>query len=169
MTVRSMVKEPVRICSPSLAVAFGITQAIFLQQVHYWLDLYASKQDRSHYHEGRWWVYNSYDAWREQLPWLCRDTIKRTIKALRDDGVLITKYRGFPRKMWYSIDYDRVGTLLGDNVSLLLPGEQVQNAPTERGKMPLPVRKKMPLPSYTKNNTKTSREGPTIIRRMWGD
>lgn len=85
------------------AVAIGLNEAIFIQQVHYWLK--ASK----HEHDGRAWVYNTLDGWREQFPFWGLSTIRRTIDSLRKSGILLTgnyNQTTSDRTLWYSIDYD---------------------------------------------------------------
>ena len=47
---------------PSLAVKIGLNEALFLHQLHYWLD-------RSNkVVEGKRWVYNTVEEWHEQFP-----------------------------------------------------------------------------------------------------
>jgi hypothetical protein len=50
--------------SPDLARVVGRTEAIFLQQLHYWLT-----SDKSHgfFYENKRWVYNTYQDWQEQI------------------------------------------------------------------------------------------------------
>jgi len=56
--------EPPIAVSPTLAVAWGINDACFMQQVHYWCIIYEKKQDLRHLHNGQWWVYNTNEAWQ---------------------------------------------------------------------------------------------------------
>ena len=89
---------------PSLAVAIGLNEAIFLQQVHYWLRKNAGRE-----HEGRRWVYNTLEQWHEQLPFWSIPTIRRVIASLREQGVLLTtadlNKSNLDRTLWYSVDY----------------------------------------------------------------
>jgi len=59
---------------PELAVAVGLNEAIFLQQIHYWLQ--KSKNDI----KGKKWTYNSYENLQKQFPFFSISTIKRAMK-----------------------------------------------------------------------------------------
>ena len=94
---------------PSLACEIGLNEAIILQQMHFWLNR-KTAQER----EGRYWVYNSYEGWREQLPFWGLNTIRRAIANLEKKGLLVTgnfnKFKGDKTK-WYSINYDKLQEL----------------------------------------------------------
>lgn len=98
-----------------LVMALGLTDAIILQQLHYWLGTASGKE-----HDGRRWVFNTYDQWQEQFPWWSTDTIQRAIKRLRDSGIIIatdTLNRSkMERTLWYSIDYDALDAVASENV-----------------------------------------------------
>jgi hypothetical protein len=100
-----------------------VNEAIVLQQVHYWTQLYRKKGDKKHFRDGRWWVYNTPEGWqKDNFPWLSKSTIRRALDSLRkpykpkagekkvERGplLLVGKYnrRRYDRTLWYSIDYD---------------------------------------------------------------
>jgi hypothetical protein len=88
---------------PSLAMAIGLNEAIFLQQLHYWMG--ASR----HHHDGKKWVYNTYSDWLLQLKYLSLPTLKRTIKSLKDRGLLSVERFDKLRSNqvnYYAINYD---------------------------------------------------------------
>lgn len=96
-----------------LACLLGLSESIVLNQVNYWLELYRSDPEKfqeKHYHDGRWWVFNSYKSWNEQFPFWDIRTVRRIFKKLRDSGIIIfsNKYneKSYDRTGWYSIDYD---------------------------------------------------------------
>lgn len=79
------------------------TEAIILQQIHYWLVNNINIKD------GYSWVYNSIKDWNKQFKWLSEPTLKRKFKSLEDKGLLITgnyNKAKFDRTKWYRIDYD---------------------------------------------------------------
>jgi hypothetical protein len=114
---------------PKLATAIGVEQAIILQQIHYWLTIYTGKKDRSHFHEGRYWIYNSLPQWNAQFPFWSKRTIQRTLLSLerpyegdeircaRGPLLLAEKLGGRLRgkfcdqTKWYSIDAEAVSKL----------------------------------------------------------
>ena len=85
------------------------TEAIILQQIHYWLLKNMNiKDDYS-------WVYNSVKDWNKQFKWLSEPTLKRKFKSLEDKGLLITgnyNKAKFDRTKWYRIDYDALDEMI---------------------------------------------------------
>lgn len=98
-------EEPLQVL-PSLAEKIGLNEAIMLQQIHYWL------RKSKHTHEGKPWIYNTYQDWGKQFPWWSDRTIKRIVTNLRDKGLIETtkKYNkiNIDQTLWYTIDYDKV-------------------------------------------------------------
>lgn len=97
---------------PELAVKIGLNESIVLQQIHYWLIQHEKQQ--IDYHDGKYWVYNSYPEWNKQFPFWSERTIKTIIIRLENLGLVISgNYNklSFDRTKWYSIDYKRLETL----------------------------------------------------------
>ena len=85
------------------------TEAIILQQIHYWL------VKNINYKDGYSWVYNSIKDWNKQFRWLSESTLKRKFKSLEDKGLLITRNYNkakFDRTKWYRIDYDALDEMI---------------------------------------------------------
>lgn len=92
---------------PSLAKAIGLNEAIFAQQLHYWLRGKSGKE-----HDGKRWIYNTREEWQEQFSFWSLPQITRTTASLKEQGVLLTtnslnKSR-MDRTLWYSLDYGRL-------------------------------------------------------------
>jgi hypothetical protein len=68
-----LLDEPPLIILPHLAVKIGLKEAAVLQQVHYWILHYSEEGDKRHFHDGRCWVYNSYESWQNNFPWYSID------------------------------------------------------------------------------------------------
>ncbi|MFA5937498.1 MAG: hypothetical protein WC822_06510 [Candidatus Paceibacterota bacterium] len=102
-TSKYLIDDKPHIVLPILAVAVGLNHAIFLQQLHFFLQ--GSQRER----DGRMWVYNTYDGWAEVFPYWNKMTIRRIISALESQGILLSRkdYNrlGFDQTKWYSIDY----------------------------------------------------------------
>ena len=97
-----LINEPPLQTLPSLAKVFGLTAAVILQQIHYWL------QASRHEEEGRPWIFNSYQEWAEQFTWLTPNAIKKQVLNLEKSGVLLSRQfnsKQGDRRKWYSIDY----------------------------------------------------------------
>ena len=80
----------------------GLNEAIVLQQLHYW----AGKS--SNEHEGRLWVYNSYEQWQAQFPFWSVRTIRRAFSNLEEQGLILSRRleaQDWNQRKWYAIDY----------------------------------------------------------------
>lgn len=118
---------------PALAKAIGLNEAIFLQQLHYLLNY--SKNE----FEGKPWIFNSLEQWEEIFCYWSLSTIRRTIKSLNKQGLLLTtdkfnKYK-FDKTKWYSIDYDRLANLSVSSVKNNRPfvqNEQITSVQNEQ-------------------------------------
>ena len=120
---------------PSLACAVGVNEALFAQQLHYWL------QDtrRPHWIDGRPWVYNTFEEWNLQFPFWSRATVRRVIKNLKSvtvNGevyhVLLTGHytsNKLDHCSWYTLDYDELDRLV-PVATLLLQKKQRDIADT---------------------------------------
>lgn len=109
--------------SSTIAQQIGLNEAIFIQQVYYWMT--HNKQDRTkkhtHNREGRWWVYNTFDQWKEDLPWWSVRTIKRICSKLEegDRPILISRKFGeknWKQLKWYTLDFDALNDRLNNEI-----------------------------------------------------
>ncbi|ABY44628.1 conserved phage C-terminal domain-containing protein [Bacillus mycoides] len=138
-------EEPLLVL-PGLASRIGLNEAIFLQQIHYWLN--RSK----HFYDERNWVYNSVAEWVKQFPFWSENTIRRIVKNLEDEQLLVIgnyNRAKFDKTKWYSINYEKL--------RLLEPTNDVPNLgrrSTQNGQMDVPNLGK-PIPE---TNTETTSE-----------
>lgn len=106
-----LIDEPPLQVLPSLAIAIGLNEAIFLQQLHYWLRI------SKHVYDERIWIYNTHEGWHEQFPFWSVPTIRRVITNLRNLELIITTAAynklGFDNTLWYTIDYDALSAVSG--------------------------------------------------------
>lgn len=106
-------EQPLQVL-PSLAEEVGLKKAMILQQVHYWLN------HSDNHHDGETWVYNTYSQWHEQFPFWSERTVRRVIKNLEDDGLLVSTQPFLDQGQsvkWYRIDYEKLDSLPEDNDS----------------------------------------------------
>lgn len=89
---------------PSLAVAIGLNEAIFLQQCHYWLNPKFNKN----VFNGRHWVHKTLRQWSEEFPFWGEKTIRRIVSNLENLNIIITNVttNGFTKTKFFTIDYD---------------------------------------------------------------
>jgi len=91
--------------SPTLAACLGVNEAIFLQQLNYWL---MNPKVKGVMIDGNKWIFNSYQQWQqENFPFWSIPTIQRMVLRLEKAGILITKHLNtFDRRKLYRIDFE---------------------------------------------------------------
>jgi len=107
---------------PSLAVKIGLNEAIFIQQLHYWLEISKKKEakekEKTRLKKGKFWSYNTYDELMEQFPFWSVKTIKRIVKGLKESEILLVENFNkdkWNKTNWYSINYQKLESLLSKN------------------------------------------------------
>ena len=105
MSSKLLINEPPLQVLPSLACKLGLNEAIFLQQLHYWLE---NPKIGKLVDQGKW-IRNTIDQWQENFPFWSDKTIKRVIGSLKEKGLVITRndlnQLGIDNTNWYTIDY----------------------------------------------------------------
>jgi len=115
-------RPPISI-DPELATAVGLSEAVFIQQLHYWVQVKRESPSRyqDSFHDGFFWVYNSVPEWIQQMPFIGSDAkVRRFIKNLKLMGIIITsKFNkaAFDKTTWYRIDYVALEKVVQDRSS----------------------------------------------------
>lgn len=126
ITGKFLIDEYPILVLPKLAEKVGLNEAIFLQQLHYWISGKSAKKK-----DGRRWIYNTYKDWEEQFPFWSNATIRRVINSCEKKNLIVTtsKYNkaGYDNTKWYSINYNEVNRL-----STSLPSENEGLAQSEQ-------------------------------------
>lgn len=90
-----------------LAQELGIEEAIFIDEIHH--QIKKNKNNERNLHEGRYWTYNSLNAYVKTFPYLNAGKIKRIINNLVDKGILMKgnfNTNQYDRTCWYTFtDY----------------------------------------------------------------
>lgn len=86
-----------------IAAEFGVSEAIMIQNFMFWINKNAAND--KHFHEGKYWTYNSVEAFARLFPFWNAAQVRHTIKNLIEKGVLIkgnynTSQRD--RTCWYA-------------------------------------------------------------------
>lgn len=127
-TSKLLIDEPPLQVLPSLANKIGLNEAIVLQQIHYWLRTFQSSGKKDHLKDGKWWVYNTYDEWQDNFPFWGIGVIRRAIRNLEKNGLLISKEFNATkgdRTKWYSIDYKILAKLSRESKTAKAPDPSV--------------------------------------------
>ena len=86
------------------AKRYGITEAILLYNLKFWLN--KNKAKGKHQHNGRTWMFNSQKAFSEVLPYLSESQIKRALTSLvKQEAILKGNFNRMPydRTNWYAL------------------------------------------------------------------
>ncbi len=103
-----LIDEPALQVLPSLAIAIGLEEAIFVQQIHYWL------LKSPHVKKGRRWIYNTYAQWLLQFPFWSTDQLKRIISSVKKQEVMFVEKlsdKALDHTNWFSINYEKLKQL----------------------------------------------------------
>lgn len=88
----------------ALAQKIGLNEAIVLSQIRYWVD--RNREADRNYHDGKYWVYNTFEQWQEQFPWWSVRTLKSVFKSLENNGYIVAGHynqKGYDRTKWYTL------------------------------------------------------------------
>jgi len=116
MSILLIADKPIQVL-PSLAVAIGLNEAIFIQQLHYWLNGAQRSKTFGQMRENRMWIYNTPEEWQVQnFPFWSVSTIRRVINSCKSQGVLDIELELSPmvpggRRNWYTVNYDKVAEI----------------------------------------------------------
>lgn len=117
----------------AVAEMYGVDGAVFISRLQFWIEKNAAN-DR-HYHEGRYWTYNSLRAMEKLFPFWSRRQIERIVKNLKDKGVLLTANYArdsYDRTLFYALDESKLpispfGGDLSPNGDTLSPNGEMIN------------------------------------------
>ncbi|RYE14138.1 MAG: hypothetical protein EOP34_07255 [Rickettsiales bacterium] len=119
-------KENPIIFLPKLAKIIGANESLILSLIHFWINPKYNKNFKNN----RYWVYNTYSQWQDQLPHLSESTIKRTINKLEKQNILISQNfssNPYIKLKWYSINYDALHKILPENLIHSFVNEDKEN------------------------------------------
>lgn len=71
-----------------IAAEYGIPESIILCNIAFWVE--KNTINKHNYFEGRYWTYNSFAAFQKLFKYMSESTIKRTIKRLKEEGLILT-------------------------------------------------------------------------------
>lgn len=135
-----------------IAQEFGVEKAIIIHCMYMWIAKNAANNRNAH--DGRYWTYNTTEAWQKLLPFMCLKTVKRHLASLDDLEIIVrANYNQDPkdRTTWYSFSDDgaRMLSKKGYNISVLYESVKMGNAKEQSDPM---QEDKMSLSTYYNNN-----------------
>lgn len=108
-------KDKLVMVNMELAMALdSLDEAIVLNQLNYWIE--RNKDANRNFHDGYYWVYNSYESWKKQdFPVWSATKIKRIFTSLESKGIILSaNYNklAIDKTKWYTIDYEKLKTFI---------------------------------------------------------
>lgn len=97
-----------------IAVSYGVDEAVFIDALEFWI--VKNRANERHFHDGRWWSYNSLEAFGRIFPFWSKRQLERIIASCKKQGLIHTgNYSDskMDRTTWYALD-DRVLEIYGD-------------------------------------------------------
>lgn len=96
-----------------IAQKIGVNEAIMLRNFQYWIQ--KNKANDTNFHDGRYWTYNTVNAFCEIFPFWTENQIRNILKKLTTLGILIKgdfNQNRYNKTVWYSINEDVLNNLL---------------------------------------------------------
>ena len=87
-----------------IAKEYGMFEAVLLKHLYYWIE--KNKANGKHLHDGKYWTYNSVNAFTELFPYVSAKKIRNTLNRLIDFELVETgnfNTLSFDRTTWYTL------------------------------------------------------------------
>ena len=125
------------------AIQYGLNAAALLNNIRFWVNHNEAQEVETHYHNGKYWMYNSKKAFAKLMPYLSESQVKHALKKLLDFGAIESgnfNKKGYDKTLWYSLQtpansYNPLQPSLDKIVQPL--GENVQ--PLDKFIQPIPI------------------------------
>ena len=87
-----------------IATKYNVNVAIFLNNLAFWI--HKNQANKKHFHDGRYWTYNTQEAFTELFPYWTRQNLRTVIKYCIDNNLIIKgnyNETTYDRTQWYSL------------------------------------------------------------------
>lgn len=91
----------------NIAVELGVECAILLSNIQFWVKKNRANGEEKHFHEGRWWTYNSAGSFAKLFPYWKERSVYNYLEKLEKAGYIASgNYNQFKydRTKWYTTD-----------------------------------------------------------------
>lgn len=102
----------IRSFETSIASKYGVNEAILVHNLYFWINKNATNGE--HYHDGRYWTYNTIQALSAQSLCLTEDQVRRSVNKLLDANFLVKcnySKSNLNRTLWYAFSDEAIGLL----------------------------------------------------------
>lgn len=87
-----------------IAAKYGLAESVFLKNISYWV--FQNKSNNIHFHDGRYWTFNTQKAFAQLFPFWTRQNLRRVIDSCKKHGLILTgNYNkiSYDRTNWYTL------------------------------------------------------------------
>ena len=87
----------------NIAALYGVDESIMIYNLSFWIR--KNEANGKHFHDGRFWTYNSIEAFTKLFPFWTARQIRRILKSLEEKGVIVTgnyNTSAYDRTTWYA-------------------------------------------------------------------
>jgi hypothetical protein len=115
------------------AQRWGLPEAVLLHNLIFWLR--KNKAEGRHFHDGRYWTYNTVKGLARLFPFWSEHQVRRYLDSLRDQGVILSGNYDpdkFKRALWLAVA-DESLLMLPDPETPGQAGQADQAAPGDQG------------------------------------
>lgn len=87
-----------------IAEIYGLKEAILLKHLDYWIA--KNEANKTHFHDGTYWTYNSVRAFEELFPYMTAKSIRSALDKLKSYGLIMTNkfnQSSYDRTTWYAL------------------------------------------------------------------
>jgi hypothetical protein len=113
------------------AVKYGLDEAIFIENIRLWLN--TNQAAKRNFYEGKYWTYNTAEAYAVLFPYWNAMKVHRLTKSLEDQGVLQVGHfnsNSYNRTKWYSFT-DQFANLQNQSIKSAKSSSTYINTDTE--------------------------------------
>lgn len=94
----------------NIAVELGVECAIILKNIEFWVKTNRANGEERHYHDGKWWTYNTAGSYAKLFPWWSERNVYRFLKKLEEAGYIqsgnFNKFK-YDRTKWYTSETEK--------------------------------------------------------------
>lgn len=152
-----------------VAVKTGMEGAVMLEYFRYWI--LKNKVNNKHFYDGKYWTYNSMEAFTTLFPCLSKRQVERVLRNLKNDGYIETSNynkSAYDRTLWYALTDKAINLLYSQEENpftqienSISPNEEIENNETVT---PIPIKLPVNDNTVSNNNKKVKNE---VVERLW--
>ena len=127
-----------------LAKKLNKSKAAIINQIDYWTNIL---RDDKHFHDGRYWVRETYKEWNDQFPEMTIRGIQKTLLSLEEDGYIYVgnfNEKQYDKTKWYAVNYEKIKMVLEGNTEK--PHEQSSSGSYEQSSLGVHEQSSSPIP-----------------------